>query len=399
MTRKASRKLLPLLSFFLFLPCGQECIAQTMIVEVSFKSAPSKAKSSFAPLKYNKEGVFNYEMDDRSPNVRDVFALFHGGIAPINNSSYPGKSFSDGCGNRISWRAAVATNARLESNNADWVDYNHCLTWKEMAGLIREDWMIENHGYYHNKTGVFNNGENTRKNVADGTGYIVEQLKKEGALFVPRVFVVPNADTGYVREARSLGYLAAVSQQPLDGFRINPLYVDQQLWIDTLGKGFLLFNRGMADQWNAEKLNYYTDVLNRFLADLNIQHQKLWRLGGHYFSNAQEFEEFNRLMNDLENKAADRLWITTLQEFCEYRETSSLAVKKESLAGNKLRITIDLSKLPKQNYFRDLSLLITADKAIEKVTVSGADRLSYNKETGLVNIFKKQNNKAVEKLK
>jgi hypothetical protein len=94
-------------------------------------------------------------------------------------------------------------------------------------------------------------------------------------------------------------------------------------------------------------------------------------------------------MNFLETSAADRVWITTLREFLEYRETKAAVVKTENLSGNTLTITLDLSALPAVNIFRDMSLMVNANTAINSVTVTGADANSFNTATGLVNVFKK----------
>ncbi|MEJ7913173.1 MAG: T9SS type A sorting domain-containing protein [Chitinophagaceae bacterium] len=365
--------------------------SNSITVAVTFSSNPSTASAAFTDLKYNKQGVFNYEMDDRSAGMRDVFAFFNGGTAPVNSISYPGKTFTDGCGNPIKWRAAVATNALLQSNNSDWVNYNNCLNWTEMANLVNNSWAIENHGFYHNKTGTYANGENTNKNINDNTTYIRERLQEQGVQYVPRVMVVPNNDAGYVPRAEALGYLAAASQGALDGYTIYPQSVDNTLSISSLPQGFAMYNRGLKDGWDAGTVGYYQGIINNnFLGGMSASNKKMWRFAGHYFS-APDFDKFVTLMNYLETEAADRVWMTTLQEFLEYRETKAMVVKTESISGNTLTITLDLSSLPANNRFRDMSLLVTANTSISSVVVTGADASSFNAATGLINVFEKQN--------
>ena len=364
-------------------------------IAVTFNTTPVSASSAFADLKYNKLGVYNYEMDDRSPGMRDVFAFFNGGTAPVNGVTYPGKTFTDGCGNVVKWRAAVATNARLQSDNSDWANYNNCLNWAEMANLVNNNWMIENHGFYHNKTGTYANGENTSKNINDNTIYIKDRLLEQGVQYIPRIFVVPNNDAGYVPAAQALGYMAAVSQQSLDGYPIYPQYVDNTSSISDLPQTFAMYNRGFKDGWDAGSVGYYQGIIdNYFLSGMSAANKKIWRFAGHYFSDT-DFARFISLMNYLETKSADRVWITTLQEFLEYRETKAAVVKTETLSGNTLTITLDISSLPAKNRFRDMSVLINSGATINTVTVTGADASSFNAATGLINVFEKQSESIV----
>jgi hypothetical protein len=373
--------------------CAQNPGSPNVIkVIISFNGNPGTATSAFADLKYNKLGVYNYEMDDRSPGMRDVFAFFNGGTAPVNGVTYPGKTFTDGCGNVVKWRAAVATNARLQSDNSDWANYNNCLNWAEMANLVNNNWMIENHGFYHNKTGTFANGNNINKNINENTAYIENRLLEQGVQFTPRIMVVPNNDTGYVTQAEALGYMAAVSQQSLDAYPIYPQYINNTLSVAGLPQGFAMYNRGLQDMWGDSSVLYYQGIVDKnFLNGMSAANKKMWRFAGHYFSDT-DFARFISLMNYLETQAADRVWMTTLQEFLEYRETKAAVVKTETLSGNTLTISLDITSVPAKNLFRDMSLLINSDATINTVTVTGADASSFNAATGLINVFEKKMN-------
>jgi hypothetical protein len=363
-----------------------------IVIEVNFATTPTVATSAFAPLKFNKQGVFNYELDDRSPQMRDIVAFFSGGVAPESGTNYPGKTFTDGCGNNIKWRAAIATNARLQSDNSDWVNFNSCLSWAEMASLINKDFMIENHGYYHNITGTFNNGTNQRKNINDNTIYIYQNLLAQGVQFRPRIVVVPNHDDFYATEGQHLKYLATTTQGALDGYTIYPDFVDQQLTITSFDNSYRLFNRSFKDAWDASAVTYYNGVVNGFLSGMSSSTLKMWRLGGHYFDplNINEWNSFVSTMNYLDTQATDRVWVTTLQEYMEYMEVKAKAIKVDSRVANKLTITISLANISEQNRFRDMSLNVTSDAAISSVVVTGADSSSYNASTKLINVFKKK---------
>jgi len=95
-----------------------------------------------------------------------------------------------------------------------------------------------------------------------------------------------------------------------------------------------------------------------------------------------------------ENK--DRVWVAGAQEMAEYYEVriyllDNPAKIKKTVSGNQAIFDFDLSGLPAANYMRDMSFMATGG-TITNVTAT-ADRLSFNKTTGLINVF--QRNKAV----
>jgi hypothetical protein len=115
---------------------------------------------------------------------------------------------------------------------------------------------------------------------------------------------------------------------------------------------------------------------------------KLYRLGTHSY-NSGNWNGFKSFIDHLDSVSNDAIWVTSLQELLEYLEVKRLVSKTETLDGNVLTISLDLSKVPASNRFRDMSLLINGGAAISSVTVSGADNFSYN-DSGLINILKKK---------
>src|SRR5215203_1113296 len=372
--------------------------SQVVTVTVNFSAAPSTASSSFADLKYNKQSVFNLEVDDRQQRSMSVLAYLNGGIAPEDGQSYPGKNFSDGCGNNVKYRAAVAVNAKLNSYDKD-AEEGGQLTWPQLKQLFQANFMIENHGYYHNKDGQYTiNSFNEYRNINENTKYINTKLGALGTWFKTRVWVTPNNDQGYNPYAEKLGYLAATSQNVTDGYPPHPVNLysntDHLADVSTLSTGFNVFLRDFTDQWNdSNAINSFKPYITGLKNSSSSTVHKLWRSGTHCYTGDQPFfPNFKKFIDYVETTSNNTIWVTTLQEFLEYLEVKRKVSKTEVLKGKVLTITLNLSGVPVDNLFRDLSLIVSGNTSISSVSVSGADRYTFNSSTGLINIFKKKEN-------
>jgi hypothetical protein len=382
-----------ILIFFLSLPAvlfAQE----TITITVNFSGTPTAVNARKALYKYDKTAAFLYQLDDNANAMRNVSANFAGGTAPINGVTYSGRTFTDGCGNNVKWRAGLATNAKLQSDNSDYVNAG-TLTWAEKASLITNHFTIENHGYYHNTTGTFNFGTNWRENVLANHNYIYDSLAGNGKSFVSRTFVVPNADFGHFGAADSLGYISGVTQGDNPGGYISrPLgNGEQPLKVDTIPfSRFLVYNRSLKDGWDASAVAYYEGTItNNFLNGRSTSNHRLWCLGGHYFSNVTEWNYFLSVMDYMQASGEDDLWATSVQEFAEYREVYSKVYIEQHFENNVLKIRLNYNEIPDINRFRDLSLIINhTGGTITSVTSDGADNISYSASTGLINIFKEK---------
>src|SRR5215218_3743818 len=386
------------LFFLLFCFFSSWAKSQVVTVTVNFATAPSTASSSFADLKYNKQSVFNLEVDDRQQRSMSVLAYLNGGIAPEDGQSYPGKNFSDGCGNNVKYRAAVAVNAKLNSYDKD-AEEGGQLTWPQLKQLFQANFMIENHGYYHNKDGQYTtNSFNEYKNINENTKYINTKLGALGTWFKTRVWVTPNNDQGYNPYADKLAYLAATSQNVTDGYPPHPVNLysntDHLADVSTLSTGFNVFLRDFTDQWNdSNAINSFKTYITGLKNSSSSTVHKLWRLGTHCYTGDQPFfPNFKKFIDYVETTANNTIWVTTLQEFLEYLEVKRKVSKTEVLKGKVLTITLNLSGVPVDNLFRDLSLIVSGNTPISSVSVSGADRYTSNNSTGLINIFKKKEN-------
>lgn len=361
--------------------------AQIIIVKVTFASPPSSATSSFADLKYDKQAVFNLEIDDQPANVMSILAYLQGGTAPEDGVNYRGKFFSDGCGNKKPYTAAVAMTAHSNYNDGDLTTVPFLLNPAQLTTLVAAGFMLENHGFYHEKNQYYiTNKFNEARNIQENTKFIFSKTK-----FIPRVWVTPSANTGYNSYVEAQGYLAATSQGVTDGYPSQPI----NMWtthladISKFNNKFNVFLRDFTDDWaNATITNELKSLVTGLKNKSSATVHHLYRLGTHSF-NSGNWVGFKSFIDYVETTANNTIWVTSLQELLEYLEVKRAVLKTQTLKGKELTIRLDLSKIPVTNYFRDMSIKIKSKTSIRSVVIIGADSYSYN-NLGLINIFKKK---------
>lgn len=350
--------------------------ANLVTIEVTFDQAPGAASSTFTDLKYGKEAVFQFEVDDNN----DVLLP----IADYLAHSYSRPTLTDGCGNAVNYRLAAAVNSRSNFNNGDYGDgrYSGKVTWPQLAAFVRDGNALENHGLYHDLWGNYSFSGDAARNLRENLLNVYAQLKQSGVEYRMRTVVRPNSDNGYVRAADEAGYLAASSEPKDDSYVKYPMELPT-VDVQTLPGGFVHLGRRFSDLNDWTQLNGVKDNIGKMLAGSNATTHQLFRLGTH----VAPFSATQYLFDYLHSVAGDRVWVTHMDELMEYLEVKRQVVKSEYLNYNKLTITLDYGSVPAINRYRDLSLRISGG-AIQSVMVSGADNSSFNRSSGLVNVFK-----------
>ena len=200
------------------------------------------------------------------------------------------------------------------------------------------------------------------------------------------VMVVPAHYSGYMQSANDQGFVAGTTTSAPDAFTLYPTD-----WVNTgnvalLPKDtkFTAFGRQFTDDWGGI-VPTYKQYINELLSGTSPTVNKYIRIGSHNVTNLAGFTE---IINYLQTQSNDRIWVTSLREFAEYRATKALTVKSEQLAGNTLTITLDQSYIGSRIRWRDLTLKIASDANISSINVLGADGHSANLGNKLINIFK-----------
>ncbi|WP_375419059.1 hypothetical protein [uncultured Hymenobacter sp.] len=356
-------------------PLKTSTSGRRITIEVTFDQAPGAASSTLTDLKYDKQAVLQFEVDDNNS-----------GAVPIANylargSGHP--TLTDGCGNAVNYRLAVAVNGRSNYDNQDnGSGLSGRATWAQLAALVQDGNALENHGYYHDMTGNYNFGGDIARNLRENVAFVYNRLKNQGVEYRMRTVVRPNADPGYVRAADAAGYLGATSQGEENGYAKYPKYA-KTVDVQTLpAGGFVHLGRNFSELSSSEQINDVKQDVDQLLAGSNASTHLLYRVGTHLSSLSAAQSVFGHLAAT----ANDRVWVTHMDELLEYLEVKRRVVKSEALSGNKLTITLDYGNVPAINRYRDLSLRVRGG-TIQSVKVSGADRSSYNRRTGLINVF------------
>lgn len=345
-------------------------------IEVIFSSAPTQASSTYTNLKFDKDAIFNMEWDDNSKDCLNGLAILKGGLAS-NGINYPGKTFTDGCGNKISYKAALAINGynanrqlEIGVNNPSAINYN------QMKTLIQEGWDIENHSLRHQSLASLELAkadlEELNKLLYDRIGYSMNTL------------VVPSNFEHFMKAAADLGFISGTTQadHQKDGISIFPT----NAWVPTvnfnsLPNGFVALNRTFNDNWSD------TEYVKSTIVKMMNSSNSLVRIGSH---NVNDVAGFANFIDQVEILSEDRLWVTTMREMLEYRITKEKTDKTEKLNGNTLTITLNQKNIADMIRWRDLSLKINSDAPISDIKIIGGDKSSFNKTSGLVNVFKQQ---------
>lgn len=360
----------------------------TVTIQVTFSTAPASPTANIATLKYDKKATFEFEVDDGLAVVDNVFKLFNGGTVVSEGVTYSGLTHTDGAGNAVKYRGALALNARSSFNNGDlWNNVSGRSSTSTIAGYVNADWGLENHSYYHgNNTGNNFSWSNAGQDINEETKYIYTKLLTQSIEYVTTTHIVPSAYVGYVKAADSLGFFAASSQGAKDTYTIYPTNTNTQFATEeTLPAGFVILGRNFQDTYSTANMNTLNTQIDNLIAGSSSTVHNYMRLGTHTAS----WPAIKSVFMHLDSVNLDRVWVTSMPEHFDYRRTKQAVIKSQSLAGNVLTITLDYTGVNPLVRFRDLSLLVGGG-TVSSVSVSGADRFSYNAATGLVNVFKRK---------
>jgi hypothetical protein len=357
---------------FCLLLVSQGIYAQIQI-QVTLSGTPSSVTIEKKKLKYGKQGAFCFIYDDRPLSALDGY-----NIMPYH---------TDGTGKQIRYTATIASNG-VTYTGQDF-SANGAMTLQQLKFLVDNNWALACHGYYHGiPQQQANAGFTVVDNVEYNRQYHYNQLKNLGSEYVLRTGVVPSADTGYHRVWPQFGYLAGTSQNQFDNNPANPGadWVNGGIAdVNNLGNGYQIFARRFNDIVDQPRTDHLISSLNNLFNQASPTNAALLIYGTHETQN----NFFSQALNHVVNNGGDRIWVTSFQEFMEYNEVKHRTNISYSINGNIVTITLN-QQLPDATRWRDLSLQLASNQNIVNVTATGADSVSFNASTGLINVFKKK---------
>ena len=336
---------------------------EIMKFEIVFNTVPTKATAQPAKLKYNKNGWASEEWDDNSLSALKAL------------QKLKTKFYTDGCGNKIAYTAAVAINGRSNYNNGEIGLLVNNITYTQMKELIATGWDIENHSYYHEPYSNYNFGNDRTKNIIALDTLILKKIS-----YKMNGMVVPSDYSGFPKAAKEAGYVFSTSQGTFDGLEPagKPVYKDVQDF-DLAPVTFSSFNRMFYDNW--------AEMENNVKKAIDVIVQK----NNHYFrfaSHGIDEASYNRIIDYFEAKTNDKILFISTREIMEYRLMTALPISYHT-SNNRLIVEINTASLSARCRWKDISFIVNSDAKIKSINVlNGIDRATFNGESGLVNIYK-----------
>lgn len=367
---------------------------QVFELKLKLKSA-EKINIDIAPLKYNKQLAFSFTLDDGyrsaftcaypllsggkvSVAIPDEYHSDSGGDGQVSKGLY----YSDGCGNKIPFRLAVALNGGIV--------YDHPanrarLSWAEVKQLDDAGWDMLNHGYHH----ATKHGTDYKKEVDQNISVVKDQLN-----FTMSQFVVPGGehDAGYEhiyeQEAFHSGSYAVASYVGT-GPAIN---TDKAVNLDKMIYARDLFNsnKDSADLRTVDQRLLKMDSLMQLSHTVwynafthSVGNKNLWTISMIY----PEFKYFmTKLAERYGQEGTDKIWMAPWQQVYEYVWLKDHAKVEVHQSGKDVTISMSVPEWPKNFRNFELSLNVRSASSFRvvpsKLTVTDNGQSKHN----LINI-------------
>jgi hypothetical protein len=376
----------------------------SITVTIKLRKSSDTFSVKEAPLKYNKDFAFSFTLDDGLVSAFLVaYPFFTGGRVSgeytdqwgsdqgADGNVYPGLFYTDGCGNRIPFRAASAINAK-NVTGADSALHPGFLSWKQIRHVYHAEWDILSHGYAH----VTGKGINPDYQVAENNRMVEDSLQIK-----MRDFVIPGgkddylSDGPYTKAAFSLG-MQTVQCEHFPG---HLLMLDSTLKLThlKLGRKFLHSTLSLpsgeaglakgrhwplseADTTLFKEISSHLNKKDKFWINAfthSVGNQNLWNISL-VFPDFKNF--FNQLAKRYGEKGMDNMWMAPTEEVYEYLFTRRAVKYHVEKKRRHIKIRIDTGGIPSGLRYHALTFILRSAGRIKKVRCAGCHIESYSKE-------------------
>jgi len=333
-----------------------------------------------APLKYNKAFAWSFTLDDGLASAYLVaFPFLSGGqVSPSyidrwgkdqggDGRWYPGLYYTDGCGNRIPFTAALAINGHSIVDSVTGRDGN--LSWQQLRTMVAAGWDVFNHGYTH-ATGrgvhatyeVYANDTAVERHL----GYHVTQ------------FVIPGGkDDSISREP----YVEAARREGLQAVHCGCFPQDGRLD----GASFLT-GRQFVRSADFDTRAVFSDLTARLASGQQawinvfthaVGNDDLWGI-------SLRFPDLKALFDTLETRygagGQDNAWVASYQEVQEYRMLLRRLGYTIRISGSCVLLTC--ARPPAGLRHKAMTFLWTAPSPVVGVACQGCAVESFSKRGG-----------------
>ncbi len=347
-------------------------INQALVV-VNFNQPPTSFYVYKAPLKYNKTFALSMQIDDGTDDIfTHAYPVFEGGT--VDGTTYPGITYSDGCGNLIHFKMSSSVYSFNGSgNNGPDVHlpgngYGK-VSWPQMDTMYKNHWGILNHG-------VNGNGsvdpDFMDYSIKRDQSYIRRKLYEttDGGV-ITHLHVNPDGHFQWTQPAFDLGYRGTLNQNhpsPLSehGGNVNDPGVS---WTQPQNLYRVI----------AEDINVPAFV--QALADSSTGNKRFWgAMFTHSVVTQYSFptfvSDFTSIGNFYGSNGLDNIWMATDEEILDYLLVRDTVGINYVLAGSSMFITFT-GAVPHNLEYYALSLGVETNATIQSITVTGIDSVTY----------------------
>ncbi|MCD4772235.1 MAG: T9SS type A sorting domain-containing protein [Bacteroidales bacterium] len=349
-------------------------------VTVRFVQPPTTWSVEKAALKYNKDFSFCMHLDDGKKDIYShAFQFLNGGS--ISGTPYPGKFYTDGCGNDIKFKMSAAVfsleqNGAVDGHDPNGPYANMNVTWPELIEIYQAGWAVYNHGL------TSSSSLDPYYSIRRNHSYIKLKMlsaTEGGPEF--KVHVNPNGASNFTPIAFQEDYIMALRQI---SFGVPSIDVTTYTFGNPLEMGRTSLEN-----------NFIFSTLVDNAAALSVNGAHHWGTSFAHFitgNSGFSFPVFRAQMNYVEaiygKTGSDNIWMTTEEEVLEYLFIKDAVTVNSQLTYTDLIITFSGNIQTDLRHYA-LSLVVSGNVPIDTIFIDGGTNHSFNgigNDTMLINL-------------
>jgi hypothetical protein len=343
---------------------------------------PGDLNVDIANLKYDKEHVLTFEIDDGLNDIYLTFyKLFKGdGIPEFDTTESNGFYFTDGCGNNLNYRGNINLWLYTLNSNQFWLEWSDGSHWlnENQTDIIVNNGNFGAYSHYFYK--------NAEDDLADpaiaAKSFINWHETRYGfrPLYVNRPGGVTFDDTTWINtwKDRGLVFYCMLSGDETYSRRLDNINFSTS---DPLQVGRYSLENKTFNQMKIEIDNLMNSIDgNKWLS---VYGHRVETDSFIYYDQFKEFVEYIDL--NYGKNGSDNLWVPNINEIASYVLCRDLVeVNVTPMGNNKHIITIDDSSLPYYVVDRNLTLKLSSSNNVIKIKSYGFNTTHNN--INMVNI-------------